>query len=202
MKVYKLDVNSNNATHFMYKWEIEEFKNDRDCLFKLAMTNQSLIQHLNNIKVEKIVDETSNTKANFSRFMGVSVHFILDEKTKNIFESNLKDKLEFIPVTCEGETLYLLYVMESAKYDYNNLVREKAQMVAENKKGEKQLIPFPGRVLKFAFEEEEIADKNIFRPILDAAHKTDTLVSEEFKQLIEKNNLTGFKFIEIWDSAE
>lgn len=197
MKLYKLDVDSNNATNFMYKWKKDDFVKDRDFLFKLAVTNQSLSKHLNDVTIERITDETSNTKANLSRFMGVSVNFVVDEKTKAIFENSLNDNLEFIPVTCDGETLYFLNILEYANYDYNNIQREKATILAENKNGDKKAIPFPGRVLKFAFKEDEVVGKNIFHPILDAAHKSDIFVSEKFIELIENNNLTGFKFIEI-----
>lgn len=202
MKLYRLEVDSNKATNYMYKWEIEGFKFDRDFLFKLSITNQRLSKHLPDVICEKIVDETSTTRANFSRFMGVSVTFVLDEKAKTTIEDNFTEDVEFIPIKCEGETLYLLNVLEYADYDYNNLVRQKAMILAERKDGERQAVPIPTRVLKFAFKEDDVKGKNIFHPILDGAHKAEIFVSEEFKALIESNELTGFKFIEIWDSEE
>lgn len=197
MKIFKLDANSNNATNFMYKWQEEAFVRDRDFLLLFSIANKSLIEHLPDATCEKIIDATSNNEANFSRFMGVSVNFILDQKAKDVLENNLNDALEFIPIKCEDKTLYLMYVMENAPYDYNNIVRENTIVMVNPKTGEKQNMLVPSRVKKFAFKEKDVENKDIFRPILDAAYKSEIFVSQRFRQIVQDNNLSGFKFTKI-----
>lgn len=200
MKIYKLGAEFNNATHFMYKWCNKGFERDRDFLLRFAIDNKSLTKHLTDATCEKIVDETSNTKANFARFMGASVNFIIDEKTKTVLEANISEAVEFIPIKCENETMYLFYVMEHANYDYNNIVRETKTILMQTKSGKPAPVKMPLRVKKFAFKEEDIQGKNIFHPILDGSHKPEIFVTEEFINLIKDNGLTGFKFTEVWDS--
>lgn len=199
MKIYRIDADSNMGEHFMFKWFKDDFVHDRDFLFKFSITNKSLMKHLQEPSCEKIIDATSKTYANFSRFMGVSVNFIVDKTTCDLL-ATFNQNLEFIPITCEGNTYYLLYVMEFAEYDLSKIIRESTIILADSRTGKKIPVPMMTRVKKFAFKQEDLTDKHIFRTILDGAYKSEIFVSEHFKQTILNNNLTGFKFIEVWDS--
>lgn len=53
---------------------------------------------------------------------------------------------------------------------------------------------------KYAFKEETIKDKNIFKSTEEPLGKA--FVSEEFKRLVIENNLTGFDLKLVWDSEE
>ena len=51
---------------------------------------------------------------------------------------------------------------------------------------------------KYVFIEEKVANIPIFK-IVDEKRR-DGFVSDEFKRIVEENNLRGFKFILVWDN--
>ena len=54
---------------------------------------------------------------------------------------------------------------------------------------------------KYVFIPEKVQGINIFKILFKGhIHSTMTFVSSEFKERVEQNHLTGFEFIEVWDS--
>ncbi|MGX9708843.1 imm11 family protein [Laceyella tengchongensis] len=51
-----------------------------------------------------------------------------------------------------------------------------------------------------AFVKEKVERENIFRVYLDESLVWMVFVSDAFKKVVESNNLSGLKFIEVWDS--
>lgn len=56
------------------------------------------------------------------------------------------------------------------------------------------------RIEKYAFYEDKIKDAFIFK--LPEELKSQPYVTEQFKHLIEKSGIRGFKFVPVWDSEE
>jgi hypothetical protein len=53
---------------------------------------------------------------------------------------------------------------------------------------------------KYSFYQEKVEDEHIFRIYLDDRIQSKVFVTDQFKETVESNHLTGFKFIEVWNS--
>lgn len=116
---------------------------------------------------------------------------MFSKKAVDILEPLISDSVEFLELIFpEGEYWGVNVIKVLDVIDY-----EKAQF---------RTFPNSNRILwflKYAFvDSEELRSANIFK-IVDEA-RCDPFVSDRFKQLVEKNKLTGFVFKEVWDSAE
>ena len=93
-----------------------------------------------------------------------------------------------LPTICSDCELYILNITNIVDgVDYT--------------KSQVKYFPDGKRVLRFiklAFIEEKVRGSHIFKIVENKI--TSTYVSDEFRQRILDNNLTGFKFELVWDS--
>ena len=98
------------------------------------------------------------------------------------------DSVEILPMLCdEGDysAVNVIDVIDAIDYEKSKFERFKCS----------------GRIMcfdKYAFVPEKVAGKHIFK-IVDHP-KSNSFVSDEFMQVVEKNGLTGFKSELVWDS--
>ncbi len=111
--------------------------------------------------------------------------FLLNERAKNILEPVLSEYVEFLPVIYK-QPLYLMHVLCVADaLDLDNII-------ANTYAGK------IGYIKKFAFKEERIPPFPIFRILCEGQLYTGVIfVKDEFKEIIERNGLTGFSFEEV-----
>ena len=115
---------------------------------------------------------------------------VVNEKCFKVLCPYIKDCAQVFQTKGNGQNLYVLNII--AVIDC--LDRENAEL---------KLFKSSGRIMrieKYVFYEDKIKDAFIFK--LPEELKSQPYVTEQFKQLIEKNDIRGFKFVPVWDSEE
>lgn len=184
MKVWKLDYEYNKYESFQLVEEdrtfLEEFE---DKITRGNPCNGSL----DNLKVH-IID--GRTKGDFPILWNGSGILVFSENVKKSISSLISNEVEFIPLIHNKRKIYLVNVLNIIDaIDYGN---SEFKILRSGK---------PVSIKKYAFSLDKIRGENIFRVLLaDKIYSTETYVTSEFKNIIESNNLKGFRFIEVWDS--
>ncbi len=140
-----------------------------------------------NLKVE-ILDV--GEKGDFPNFWSCHGLFVVSEQAKKCLQELIKNSVEFIPILLEDVTFYIINILSIIDaIDYENATFRKLST---------------GLVVgleQYSFLKEKIEGLNIFVTTLNGhIHSTEVFVTSEFKDAVEKNNLKGFKFVEVWDS--
>jgi hypothetical protein len=144
--------------------------------------------------VQKVyVEKPLLKRGNFFSFL--SSEFICDEKARNELADVLEMSGELLPLSLDGEPLYLMNVLGC----YNALDSEKSEWHGRVGPG--------GRLKKFVFHPNRIPDVPLFKipemprtVILTAVGAHDK--AYEFKTRVEKANLKGLVFEELWRSED
>lgn len=113
---------------------------------------------------------------------------IISEKAKDVLKPLLQEKVEFLPVSCEGINYYLVHVMQVSDINYEYIL----------KIGNK----------KIRFDREQVLNSNIqqkvfFRGYLQGDKLSEmTFCTEKLIEIVKQNNLRGFDYIEVWNSED
>ena len=133
--------------------------------------------------------------ANFPRWSAVSI--VCDAEAKEIVHKLLADHVEFLPLDYYG-TKFLDGKVSDSKYSAINVL--KILDCLDHERSEFTYFKSTGGIFsirKFEFKPDCIGETPIFKlPILNSI---STYVTDEFKQLVEYNNLTGLKFRKVWE---
>lgn len=111
--------------------------------------------------------------------------FILNEKSYKILYPYIKNEAQIFKVKCENDNLYvvnIINIIDCLDYDKSEINR----------------FPSSGRVMrviKYVFKIEKLKNATIFK--LPEFPKGISYVTEEFKNVVEENNIKGFKFKEL-----
>ena len=116
-----------------------------------------------------------------------------------VFSENAVDALKYL---MEGQIELLNLNFKEKKYYGINVINVLNVLDYEN--AEYKLFKSSGRIMKIMKYEfrvcDELYESNIFK-IVDEP-RSYVFVSNEFKQCVEDNNLSGFKFQLVWDSEK
>lgn len=114
------------------------------------------------------------------------------ERAKECFERLFEGHVEFIPEKLENSNLYIVNVLNIIDaIDY-----EKAKL----RKLDTGLVV---GIEKYAFNYDKIKESPIFKVLLNGRiFSTEVFVTSETKTIAEDEKLTGFSFLEVWDSGE
>ena len=113
---------------------------------------------------------------------------VVSPRVIKVTKDLIREQVEVLPTICSDCELYILNI--------TNIVD-----AVDYTKAQVKYFPDGKRVLRFiklAFVEEKVRDNHIFK--LVEKKLTSVYVSDEFRQRILDNNLTGFKFELVWDS--
>ena len=111
--------------------------------------------------------------------------FILNERSYKILYPYIKNEVQIFKIKSENDKLYVLNItniIDCLDYDKSKIKR----------------FPSSGRVMrviKYAFKIEKLKNATIFK--LPDFPKGISYVTEEFKKVVEENNIKGFKFKEL-----
>lgn len=116
--------------------------------------------------------------------------FMINERTKKIFENELNIEAQYleIKVLDPKEKLYIM-----------SLLRKKDIIDYEKSEYSLRLNRYVGEIYKYVFKDEvrnEYAFKCFQDGILNSVYKYCT---DKFKDIVEKNNITGLKFEKIFE---
>lgn len=174
MKVFQVHADADDYNFFELvnksDWDFEDFN------------GTSLIKSWRPFKIKR----ARGRKYPVGDFSSISsLHFLVNSKIKDIFESIFKDKVELLPVEYD-EPYYLMNVI--------NMIDALDMEKSEFKRYKDGRIMF---CTKYVFKEEVIGNNIIFK--IPQFPTVDVLVTEEFVKMAEDNDLKGFIFEELWD---
>ena len=117
---------------------------------------------------------------------------LFNQKAKDCLEGVFGDYVEFVPAKYQDDIYYIVNVLNII----DGLNYEKSEF-------KKTRDGSPYSVNKFSFKPNIVKDVSIFKVFLDGSiYSTDILVSQEVKDIVEENGLTGFSFEEVWRDDE
>ncbi len=112
---------------------------------------------------------------------------VFDTKTLDILRDLIEDTVEILPMEFKGTIWHginVKRVLDAIDYDKAEITRF----------SDGQIMMFD----KYAFRSEIVRDVPIFKIVDEPVGHV--FVSDEFKKRVEESNLTGFKFLPVWDS--
>ena len=128
-------------------------------------------------------------------FPGLSSDITCDEKAKSILDELIHGYVDFLPLashTIADKQYCILY----PKTLLDCLANERTEFVRTQS-------GFIFGVRRYVFKPDCIGDTPIFRLSLPTADNPSPIfcpyVNDEFKQLVENNNLTGLEFEKVWE---
>lgn len=136
-----------------------------------------------------VSQDTDERHERISNFPAISGNITCDESAKLILHELAQDHIDFLPLqsdTITDRKLYILY----PKTELDCLDNEKSEFVRLSS-------GYIMRINRHAFKSDCVGDIPIFR--LPGGAAFEPYVSEEFKQLIEDNDLTGLEFRKVWE---
>lgn len=112
---------------------------------------------------------------------------VINERCFRVLAPYIKDKAQVLPAQSNAQKLFVLNVTTVI----DCLDRENSKL---------KLFPSSGRLMRveeYAFHRELLVDAFVFK-IPEELH-THPYVTEDFKNLMEQNNIKGFKFVPVWE---
>ena len=120
--------------------------------------------------------------------IGLSSHIPVFDKTAVLLLKNeLKKNTELLPIIFEEDEYYIVNVTKVL--DCINLSKSQYKTFSDGR---------IMRFIKYAFDEKKVKDVDIFK--LKGFERNRPFVSDNFRNIVIENNLTGFKFELVWDS--
>ena len=131
----------------------------------------------------------------FPHFPGLSSDIACDEKAKSILDELIHGYVDFLPLASHTITdkqyciLYPKTLLDCLDNERTEFVRTQSGFIFG--------------VRRYVFKSDCIGDTPIFRLPLPTADNPSPIfcpyVNDEFKQLVEDNNLTGLEFEKVWE---
>ncbi|MFB0844493.1 imm11 family protein [Paenibacillus oleatilyticus] len=181
MRIWKIesDVKGYNSL------QLVNFEDDQERYFGKFESSTPLQKSWGEVQVYTIEE---GEFSDLPHFWGYSKAMVTSEKAKKVLELKLSNSVEFLPLQHKEEKYYVLHVLSIFQaVDYESVLLRKLPTGL--------VIGFE----KYAFKPEVINGHNIFKVFLnERVYGTETFVSDEIKEIVEENNLKGFKFIEVW----
>ncbi|MEK8127554.1 DUF1629 domain-containing protein [Paenibacillus filicis] len=153
--------------------------------FRDYFIGETLIDEWVKTKIEK-VSKKSKIYDNCRIYSNPAISKNALEKLVHFFEKNV----EVLPYQFDDLECYAINVTNVIDcIDYSKSIYDKYEGYDVIKE-----------IHKYSFQENLVLNENIFK--IPEFRKTRIFVSESFKQAVEEAKLTGFQFIEVWDSEE
>ncbi len=140
-----------------------------------------------NVEIDSV---DGSKKSDLAHFWAGGNFILSNDNAKECLEDLIRESVEFIPLIYEKSTLYMINIISViAATDHDKCIVRKSASGRE--------VGYE----KYVFIPEKVQGINIFKILFKGhIHSTMTFVSSEFKERVEQNHLTGFEFIEVWDS--
>ena len=178
MKIWKLDCDVDNYENLV--------KDDNfDLNFFQSFDGRSQINNWTPLKV----DPMYCCKKPFSNTPGFLPHIpVFDEKAISVLKYFLSKNAEILPLECKGGKFYAINVTKVVDcIDYE-------KSIYKTFRDGKRIMRFS----KYSFYINKVSTEDFFK-IKDEPLKRP-FVSDNFKNIVTKSDLTGFKFELVWDS--
>ena len=132
--------------------------------------------------------------ADISYYCGLSGTFVVNDRTKILFESNF-NSIQFFPLICENYQKKKFWLLNIFNYqDVLDIAHCKYNTI-RNIKGEMSIC----HIESYAFLDSAY-DLDIFKIIVNGVKRFNTLfVTDKFKKIIEENNITGLNLKKVYE---
>lgn len=180
MKIWSLEVETD-------KYNSISVKDDKHLeIYKRVETGESLITNWNPIEI----NVSNKRKENSDYPFGLSCP-VLSKRAIDILNDLIHPPTEFLPLISDNMEYFILNTL--------NLV----DCLNDSKSVPEQFYGIIVDYEKFSFILDKVKGQHLFKlkiPNTNRTLKNRVFVSDFFKETVLKNNLKGFKFIEVWDS--
>ena len=117
---------------------------------------------------------------------------LFNQKAKDCLEGVFGDYVEFVPAKYQDDIYYIVNVLNII--DGLNYVKSEFEKLDDGR---------PYSINKFSLRPNIVNNISIFKLFLeDRIYSTEIFVSQEVKDIVEANGLTGFSFEEVWRDDE
>ena len=117
---------------------------------------------------------------------------LFNQKAKDCLERVFGDYVEFVPAKYQDDIYYIVNVLNII--DGLNYVKSEFEKLDDGR---------PYSINKFSLRPNIVNNISIFKLFLeDRIYSTEIFVSQEVKDIVEANGLTGFSFEEVWRDDE
>ena len=106
-------------------------------------------------------------------------NLVLSQKAYDVLAKSLESYGEFLPLTCDDEPCYIFNCLTLGEIDEVNSKKE-------------MLDGYPVGVERLVFDEERLGDKLVFKTPYERC--ISVLCQNEFKDMVERAELTGLRF--------
>lgn len=184
----------------MIIWKVMTEEIYKSCIFvndewkQISDSNTYFLEEQKDFSFERKVKFVGTGKiADISYYCGISGTFVVNDRTRILFESNFKN-IQFFPLVCESykKKFWLLNafnyqdVLDIAHCKYDTIRNIKGQMAICH-------IEF------YAFL-DSVCDSDIFKLVVDGVKRFNMLfVTDKFKKIIEENNITGLNLQKVYE---
>jgi len=183
-------------------WEVIANEGYKDCIL-IDDTGKEIYDSCNFFMEEQdsfyqrkiVFTQKEISIADISNYWGIEGTFVVNQKTKKIFEENF-EKIQFIPLICEQyhkEKFWLINVL-----NYQNVldINRCKYDTMRNIYGETIIH----HIKSYSFV-DDVCNLDIFKiTVLGKKFPLNLFVTDNFKQIIDKNNLTGLNLRKIYES--
>ena len=145
------------------------------------------------VKLERDKSKTRETEFMDCSKLWITTGIVLfNQKAKDCLEGVFGDYVEFVPAKYQDDIYYIVNVLNII----DGLNYEKSEF-------EKRDNGRPYSINKFSLRPNIVNNISIFKLFLEESiYSTEIFVSQEVKDIVEANGLTGFSFEEVWRDDE
>ena len=145
------------------------------------------------VKLERDKSKTRETEFMDCSKLWITTGIVLfNQKAKDCLEGVFGDYVEFVPAKYQDDIYYIVNVLNII----DGLNYEKSEF-------EKLDDGRPYSINKFSLRPNIVKNISIFKLFLEESiYSTEIFVSQEVKDIVEANGLTGFSFEEVWRDDE
>ena len=145
------------------------------------------------VELERDKSKTRETEFMDCSKLWIAVGIVLfNQKAKDCLEGVFGDYVEFVPAKYQDDIYYIVNVLNII--DGLNYVKSEFEKLDDGR---------PYSINKFSLRPNIVNNISIFKLFLEESiYSTEIFVSQEVKDIVEANGLTGFSFEEVWRDDE
>ena len=145
------------------------------------------------VKLERDKSKTRETEFMDCSKLWITTGIVLfNQKAKDCLEGVFGDYVEFVPAKYQDDIYYIVNVLNII--DGLNYGKSEFEKLDDGR---------PYSINKFSLRPNIVNNISIFKLFLEESiYSTEIFVSQEVKDIVEANGLTGFSFEEVWRDDE
>ncbi len=182
-------------------WKVMSEENYKSCVLindeekQISDSNTYFSEEQKDLSFERKVRFVGKGKiADISYYCGISGTFVVNDRTKILFESNFKN-IQFFPLICENYKKKKFWLLNVFNYQNALDIAHCKYDTIRNIKGQMAIC----HIESYAFL-DSVCNLDIFKIIVNGVKRFNILfVTDKFKKIIEENNITGLNLKKVYE---